>query len=168
MSVSFTIYLLVIYLFILSVHNWYDVLAGAVIGTMTAFVAFRQTFASIWDFRFNHLRLPRTSSLFLRHGVGANMSGTPGAGDFFNYYPQHEVRSSTLPFTREGGWGRGTGEATVGAPGDATVLHGGLGGAGGFGGMGNGVGVGNGLNHHHVGGGALGREEAAVLPPGRV
>jgi len=142
-------------------HNWYDVLAGAVIGTLTAFVAFRQTFAAIWDFRFNHLRLPRTSSLFLRHGVGANGSSTPGLGDFFTYYPQNEMRSSTLPVTREGGWGRGAGEATVGAPGDATVLHGGGSMAGAGNGMPAGFGTGQG---HGVGGGALGREEAG-LPP---
>jgi membrane-associated phospholipid phosphatase len=33
------------------VHNWYDVLAGGIIGTCTALVAFRQTFAAIFDFR---------------------------------------------------------------------------------------------------------------------
>ncbi|KIJ37717.1 hypothetical protein M422DRAFT_177715 [Sphaerobolus stellatus SS14] len=137
-------------------HNWYDVLAGAAIGTLTAFVAFRQTFASVWDFRFNHLRLPRTSSLFVRHGIN-----NQGLGDFFTYYPQNEIRSSTLPVTREGGWGRGAAEATVGAPGDATVLYGG----GSLGGAENGMPEGfGGANARGIGGGPIGREEAG-LPP---
>ena len=49
--------------------------AGAVIGTCTAFVAFRQTFASVWDFRFNHVLLPRTSSLFFKGGVNEVKEG---------------------------------------------------------------------------------------------
>lgn len=40
-------------------HNWYDILAGAVIGTMFAFSAYRMTYASVWDFRFNHIPLLR-------------------------------------------------------------------------------------------------------------
>jgi membrane-associated phospholipid phosphatase len=32
-------------------HNWYDILAGAVIGTTMAFSAYRMTYASIWDHR---------------------------------------------------------------------------------------------------------------------
>lgn len=95
-------------------HHWYDVTAGAIIGTATALVAFRQTFASVWDFRFNHILLPRTTSLFLRH---------PQTQDVFVYAPglSTEMRSDNLPFTREGGWGlAGTGQ--VGAPFDASAL----------------------------------------------
>lgn len=40
-------------------HNWYDCLGGAVTGTLCAFVAYRKTFAATWDFRFNHILLPR-------------------------------------------------------------------------------------------------------------
>lgn len=32
-------------------HNWYDCLAGAVIGSVMATSAYRMTYASIWDFR---------------------------------------------------------------------------------------------------------------------
>ncbi|KAG9006257.1 hypothetical protein FRB94_000882 [Tulasnella sp. JGI-2019a] len=39
-------------------HHWYDTLAGAVIGTLCAFVVYRTTFASIFDFRVNHVILP--------------------------------------------------------------------------------------------------------------
>ncbi|KAL7268788.1 hypothetical protein RUND412_008574 [Rhizina undulata] len=40
-------------------HHWYDVFAGAIIGTIFAFSSFRMVYASIWDFRFNHVPLPR-------------------------------------------------------------------------------------------------------------
>lgn len=44
-------------------HNYYDVLAGLAIRTTTAFASFRMVFAAIFDFRFNHIQLPRTQSL---------------------------------------------------------------------------------------------------------
>ncbi|KJA20266.1 hypothetical protein HYPSUDRAFT_142504 [Hypholoma sublateritium FD-334 SS-4] len=100
-------------------HNWYDVLAGAVIGICTAIVAFRQTFAAILDFRFNHLLLPRVTSLFHRQPF----LPIAGRGPYFTYQPMPEYVSYDLPFTREGGWGYGPGEQMVGAPGDATVLN---------------------------------------------
>ncbi|KAJ7349442.1 phosphatidic acid phosphatase type 2/haloperoxidase [Mycena albidolilacea] len=98
-------------------HNWYDVVAGAIIGTCTALVAFRQTFAALFDFRFNHILLPRTTSLLHRQPFFA----TADSGPFFDYAPRPEYTSTQMPFTREGGWGWGQ-EACVGAPGDATVL----------------------------------------------
>ncbi|KAF9484873.1 prenyl diphosphate phosphatase [Pholiota conissans] len=101
-------------------HNWYDVLAGAIIGICTALVAFRQTFASIFDFRFNHLLLPRATSVFHRQ----YFLPVSGRGPYFTYQPMPEVLSYDLPFSREGGWGYGNGEQMVGAPGDATVLIG--------------------------------------------
>jgi hypothetical protein len=107
------------------VHNWYDVLAGAIIGICTALVAFRQTFASVFDFRFNHLLLPRATSVF-HHQPFLPVSGR---GPFFTYQSTPEIVSYDLPFTREGGWGYGGGEQTVGAPGDATVLNIGMGGS---------------------------------------
>ena len=42
-------------------HNWYDVFAGAVIGTVMAFSAYRMTYAAIWDWRWNHIPLNRGS-----------------------------------------------------------------------------------------------------------
>ncbi|EJD40524.1 acid phosphatase/Vanadium-dependent haloperoxidase [Auricularia subglabra TFB-10046 SS5] len=111
-------------------HNWYDVVAGALIGTATALVAFRQTFASVWDFRFNHLLLPRSGKLY-------------AGPQYFQYGYAPDVLSSQLPFTRAGGWGVGAREAMNGAPFDASGFMGG--GAGGIGG-------GNGMTHHGVGG----------------
>lgn len=40
-------------------HNWYDIIAGAIIGTVMAFSAYRMTYAAIWDWRFNHIPLNR-------------------------------------------------------------------------------------------------------------
>ncbi|THU99347.1 acid phosphatase/Vanadium-dependent haloperoxidase [Dendrothele bispora CBS 962.96] len=79
-------------------HNWYDVLAGAIIGICTALVAYRQTFAAILDSRFNHVLLPRTTSLFMRKPLYGN-------DDPFG--------STHTPFSRGGGWGmeNGTGAA---------------------------------------------------------
>lgn len=38
-------------------HHWYDILAGAIIGTVFAFSAYRMVYASIWDFRCKLLRI---------------------------------------------------------------------------------------------------------------
>ena len=40
-------------------HNWYDCLAGAIIGTMTAYACFRMSYAAVWDYRYNHIPLSR-------------------------------------------------------------------------------------------------------------
>lgn len=36
-------------------HNWYDILAGAIIGTIFAFSSYRMVYASVWDFRCEYL-----------------------------------------------------------------------------------------------------------------
>ncbi|KAF9533423.1 phosphatidic acid phosphatase type 2/haloperoxidase [Crepidotus variabilis] len=131
-------------------HNWYDVLVGGIIGTCCALVAFRQTFAAILDFRFNHILLPRATSLFHRQ-PHLPMSGR---GASYAYQPSSEFLSHDLPFTREGGWNHGGGAQHVGAPGDATVLLTGAGGGMGAGGLGGGMGMGAG--HNGLGGGGMG------------
>jgi len=40
-------------------HNWYDCLAGTIIGTVMAFSAYRMVYGSIWDWRTNHIPLNR-------------------------------------------------------------------------------------------------------------
>jgi len=40
-------------------HHWYDIVAGAVIGTMFAFATYRMHYCSIFDPSTNHLLLPR-------------------------------------------------------------------------------------------------------------
>ena len=80
-------------------HNWYDCLAGAIIGAVMATSAYRMVYASIWDFRFNHIPLTR-------HTPFSYGAGQAGAGGF-----------ETAVFTHAGGWGYE--EAFGGAPFDA-------------------------------------------------
>lgn len=65
-------------------HNWYDVVAGAVIGTIMAFSAYRMVYVSIWDFRFNHIPSNRTVSFA---------------------YGLAPMEFSQAVFTRQVGWG---------------------------------------------------------------
>jgi len=99
-------------------HHWYDVLVGGIIGTSTALVAFRQTFAAILDYRFNHILLPRSTSLFHRKAF----LPFPNQGPYFTYQYVNEFSPRDLPVSREGGWDFGGAEAMSGAPGDATAL----------------------------------------------
>jgi membrane-associated phospholipid phosphatase len=38
-------------------HNWYDIVAGSAIGTMTSFMVYRVCYAAVWDWRYNHIPL---------------------------------------------------------------------------------------------------------------
>lgn len=79
-------------------HNWYDCLAGAIIGTIMAFSSYRMVYASIWDWRTNHIPLNRATA-FPGTGVGG------------------EVDLEHAVFTRKVGWGGqgvGMGEGHVG------------------------------------------------------
>ncbi|KAI0181894.1 acid phosphatase/Vanadium-dependent haloperoxidase [Hypoxylon sp. FL1284] len=54
-------------------HHWYDVLAGACIGIMFAFSAYRMVYASVWDWRVNHIPLNRVTSFVWSEGCdGSN------------------------------------------------------------------------------------------------
>lgn len=70
-------------------HNWYDIFAGAAIGTPFAFSAYRMTYAAIWDWRYNHIPLSRVAPF--DYGVG-------GAGSA-------ELPSYAVP-TRKANWGK--------------------------------------------------------------
>ncbi|GAA5947652.1 hypothetical protein JCM10213_002246 [Rhodosporidiobolus nylandii] len=48
-------------------HNWYDCVVGGLIGSCNALAAYRLSYASIFDFRFNHLPLPRTPPMSGHH-----------------------------------------------------------------------------------------------------
>ncbi|CAF0918973.1 unnamed protein product [Adineta steineri] len=80
-------------------HHWYDILAGSVIGTMFAVGAYRFQYASVWDFRFNHIPLPRVE---------------PDYG--FDYHLDQLQES--MSGSRKGGWKNGR---IHGAPFDATA-----------------------------------------------
>jgi membrane-associated phospholipid phosphatase len=51
-------------------HNWYDILAGAVIGTVMAFASYRVMYASVFDWRYNHIPLRRTEVFDYPSGTG--------------------------------------------------------------------------------------------------
>jgi membrane-associated phospholipid phosphatase len=86
-------------------HHWYDVLAGSIIGTIYAFGAYRFQYASIWDYRFNHIPLPRIE-----------------ADQGYDYHLDHVEKA--MSGSRKGGWNNGN---IYGAPFDATatlsVIH---------------------------------------------
>ncbi len=43
-------------------HNWYDIVAGGIIGTTMAFSAYRATYAAVFDWRCNHIPLNRVTA----------------------------------------------------------------------------------------------------------
>lgn len=90
-------------------HNWYDIVAGAVIGTVMAFSAYRMCYAAIWDWRINHVPLSRVAPIAF-------------AGD-------HELAGAT--FTRRAGWGiGGAAAAETGLGGNGVAPVGGVAGNG--------------------------------------
>ena len=91
-------------------HNWYDVLADAIIGTVMAFSSYRMVYASVWDFRFNHIPL-------VRH-VAFTYGDGPAAYDGFR----------DAMWTRQAGWRTREREGWGGAPFDASHAHRGRGG----------------------------------------
>lgn len=66
-------------------HHWYDILVGAIIGIMFAFGSYRFQYASVWDYRFNHIPLPRLNS-----------------DEGFDYHLNH--LESYLSASKKGGW----------------------------------------------------------------
>lgn len=68
-------------------HNWYDILAGAVIGSMMAVASYRVLYASVFDWRYNHIPLKRNKVFDYIPEIG------PG-------YMERDV------FIKKVGWGR--------------------------------------------------------------
>ncbi|KAH7308605.1 phosphatidic acid phosphatase type 2/haloperoxidase [Stachybotrys elegans] len=83
-------------------HHWYDVAAGAIIGTVMAFSSYRMTYAAIWDWRFNHIPLHR--------GIAFNYA--VGEGDLYD-----------AVFTRKAGWGTMLSAAAATATGHHLKVH---------------------------------------------
>lgn len=96
----------------------YDIFAGAVIGTVMAFSAYRMTYAAIWDWRINHIPLNRgapfdfgnaelTHATFTRK-VGWGTSTDGGLGGHHGYGHRHSSSIGTSGVTRKPvGSGRG-------------------------------------------------------------
>lgn len=104
-------------------HNWYDIVAGATIGTVFAFSSYRMMYASVWDFRFNHIPLNRDEPFM--YGTGGSYGGFTGFHDGV--------------FTRRAGWGSQQSLGVGGAPFDASAL-----------GTGGGTGTGTVVGHNGV------------------
>lgn len=84
-------------------HNWYDVVAGAIIGSVMAVSAYRMVYASVWDFRFNHVPVARDVGF----GYGVAQKGYEGFREAL--------------FTGKAGWGVHEGHVFGGAPFDAVL-----------------------------------------------
>ncbi|RPA97214.1 hypothetical protein L873DRAFT_1920171 [Choiromyces venosus 120613-1] len=86
-------------------HNRYDIVVGSVMGVAMAILSYRMCFASVWDFRFNHIPLARDPRI-------------PG----FNYNIEELEDWGGGCATRRGGWGVARRYARFnrgwGAPGD--------------------------------------------------
>ncbi|TGZ81712.1 hypothetical protein EX30DRAFT_318855 [Ascodesmis nigricans] len=82
-------------------HNWYDIVAGSLIGVGMSILAYRMCFASVWDFRWNHVPLIR----------GAEWPT-------LTYSEEEMVAWSGGVATRRGGWGVPGRGRVGGAPGD--------------------------------------------------
>ncbi|GAB1316870.1 Diacylglycerol pyrophosphate phosphatase DPP1 [Madurella fahalii] len=70
-------------------HNWYDIVAGMVIGTVVAFMSYRVCYAAVWDWRHNHIPLTRNN--VFDYDVAASLM------------PEYMERAV---WTRKLGWGR--------------------------------------------------------------
>ncbi|ATY63015.1 phosphatidic acid phosphatase beta [Cordyceps militaris] len=66
-------------------HNWYDVAAGAVIGSAMALASYRCAYAAVWDWRYNHIPL---------------RPGSP-----FSYDADGEAEHVAETIARTAGWG---------------------------------------------------------------
>jgi diacylglycerol diphosphate phosphatase/phosphatidate phosphatase len=90
-------------------HNWYDILAGSLIGIAMALLSYRMCFASVFDFRWNHVPL--------RRGANRGSEEVMGMG-----YTGKEMRDWCGGCaTRRAGWGVARGNV-VGAPGDSSAF----------------------------------------------
>ncbi|TVY89702.1 putative lipid phosphate phosphatase 3-like protein [Lachnellula willkommii] len=104
-------------------HNWYDCLAGAIIGTVMAFSAYRMVYASIWDWRTNHIPLNRAgpfngAGTELKNAVFTRQAGWGVAGRRFGgkqHVADHEQQSGVI--ANEGhGQGSSSGPASIRNP----------------------------------------------------
>ncbi|KAL8408534.1 hypothetical protein RB594_007099 [Gaeumannomyces avenae] len=65
-------------------HNWYDIVAGGIIGTIFALSSYRTVYAAIWDWHINHIPLHRRKA----------------------FEPTGDVVGMGWTMTRRAGWGR--------------------------------------------------------------
>lgn len=76
-------------------HNWYDILAGAILGIAVAASSYRATYASLFDYRINHIPLPRVIGRKRGRLEGVNLAR-----------PEEVAGFSKMVGIRWGGWGQ--------------------------------------------------------------
>ncbi|KHN97232.1 phosphatidic acid phosphatase beta [Metarhizium album ARSEF 1941] len=89
-------------------HNWYDIVGGSMIGTVTAVASYRCTYAAVLDWRFNHLPLRETEPFAydcdivtqtvtrsVGWGVGMDGSSEPGEGERRGFWTRYPMGAST-------------------------------------------------------------------------
>jgi hypothetical protein len=98
-----------------------------VVGTLCAFAAYRMVFAAIWDFRFNHVLLPRQQSLcvaFHRVPLQRASADLPARSSFLRHPKtsapgrfDYGLGSSTAPVMNEKAGAHGHGQHGAGVSG---------------------------------------------------
>ncbi|TPX57341.1 hypothetical protein PhCBS80983_g03913 [Powellomyces hirtus] len=83
-------------------HHYYDVIGGSIIGSVVATATYRFQYASLFDYRFNHIPLPRITQTGFRYALGQGS----------------DMEAEVHPATRKAGWGNPD-DNVAGAPGDA-------------------------------------------------
>jgi len=114
-------------------HNWYDIAVGGIIGALVATGSYRMTYASIVDWRWSHVPLPR-GNMYVLGTSGSHVleRGWLGAramregyrkreGDGLGYSIEEMNMWSEYAGTRRGGWRRGG--ASFGAAGDCSAMR---------------------------------------------
>lgn len=85
-------------------HNWYDVVAGGIIGTVFAFSSYRMVYASVWDWRTNHIPLNRSSSFMFSQGCeGSDMVLTSRVGWRAGHLGRSQKSPLPAPVTHSNG-----------------------------------------------------------------
>ncbi|KAK6517330.1 hypothetical protein TWF281_003987 [Arthrobotrys megalospora] len=69
-------------------HHWYDILAGAILGSLVAILCYRNAYAAVFDYRWNHVPLEASS-----RGEGWGSEGTKGVERY-----EYQVRNGFPKF----------------------------------------------------------------------
>ena len=81
-------------------HSAYDCVAGGIIGATIGYAHFRTSYFGVWDYRINHIPLPRQGFSLAEDGIGYICRHT-------RVLTRRSIGSRLRgTFTHEGGWGK--------------------------------------------------------------